>query len=337
MFETICDIKGLHCSNPLYYTPQYLENSYVKANHLAKHIHLFNQQISRIDYTLFSNLKGSISTIEETEEEKIYDGAIRSTPFESKNSVYFFNKELELYKIHTQKDAAQEEVLFSDSLKMPKILSVVKSFGHIKATQTDIVYNRFLEPEKIDEHNFHTNKKTCWEKQNQQPTKYIFKETDGLIFKIHIRNNREEQSKTTVIYTTDSQLSESKTYSQKNKTKLLYEAAFNYENGRLKEIIYTRYPFSIAENQVQKYLFLYNDKGLLTQFKDPLTTTNWSYDQNGNPVSVKKTGDSGHGLSEINMRYTYDMQNNWIRKEIETFIDKVKKSEKKLTRKLSYF
>ena len=65
----------------------------------------------------------------------------------------------------------------------------------------------------------------------------IFWSIKKRILKTHTRNNRDEQSKSTIIYDSNFQILESKTYSQKNKLELLYEAIFNYENNKLMNFI----------------------------------------------------------------------------------------------------
>lgn len=335
MFETICDINRLNYSNPIFYTEKYLKNEYVKANDLAKHIHLFNHQISRIDYSFFSDLKGFIHQLTETEIEKIFDGVIRSNPFEIKNTIYTFNKQTELYQVLTNKDGLLETILFSDSMKMPKTQRIIKSFPNINSSsQTDITYNDFLEYEAIEE-----DKRSNWVKPNQRNTKYVFKEKDGFIYKIHNRNDKHEQSKTTIIYNSSFQILESKTYSQKNKTELLYEAIFHYDKGILKKIVYTRHkPTKVfVGNWTQELIFEYDEKGLLINFKNDSLTRTWTYDQIENPISIKEIHDSGIFSLEVFMNYEYDKYNNWTKKVTATFINQVKKNDKQLTRKIEYF
>jgi hypothetical protein len=339
MFDTICDINRLNYSNPFFYSEKYLRNEYVKANDLAKHIHLFNHQITRIDYSLFSDLKGFIHKLAETEIEKTLDEAQGSNPLEIKNTIYTFNQKNELYQVLTNKHSFQETILFSDSMKMPKRLRIIESFDNINSSQTDITYNDFLEYEAIEEKTFYNDKRSNWVKPNQRNTKYVFKENDGLIYKIHIRNNKDEQSKTIIIYNNSFQILESKTYSQRNKTELLYEAIFNYDEGKLKEIVYIRHKPSkvFVGNSMQKIIFGYDEKGLLINFKNNSITKTWTYDQNENPISIKEIDDSRCYSLEVSTNYEYDTYNNWTYKETKTFIDKVKKNDKQVSRKIEYF
>jgi hypothetical protein len=40
---------------------------------------------------------------------------------------------------------------------------------------------------------------------------------------------------------------------------------------------------------------------------------------------------------EVSTNYEYDTYNNWTYKETKTFIDKVKKNDKQVSRKIEYF
>lgn len=338
MFETVCDINGFNILNPLFYTESYLQNEYVKANNLAKHIHLFNHQISHIDYTLFNDLKGVINKISETLKEKIYDGAIRSEPLQIQTKKYYFNINSELYQVIKNENGYQEVISFFDSLKMPKKLQIIKSFENNKSTQIDITYSELLEYDKIDEITFYDNKTENWRRANQRNTKYHF-EKNGKIHKIHIRNSREEQSKTTIFYNNFFQVLESKTYDQKNKSELLYEAIFAYNNNVLKSIKYIRYKPSRTSvgNWTMEFTFEYNENGMLENFKNNFTTKKWIYDKNGNPLSVKEFDNNGICIYEKKCNYKYDRKNNWTLKDEKTYVNNILKNENQISREIEYY
>lgn len=338
MFETICDINRLHLSNPFFYTPKYLQNNYVKANDLAKHIHLFNHQISRIDYSLFGDLKGNIYKLSEKEKVYYYDNAIRSNPFDLTNTVYSFNKNLELLQVLVDKTGSECQILFFDSLKIPGKLEIIESFDYVNSSRTEIIYNSFLEFEKIEETSFCNGMVSNWLKPSQRNTKYFFKE-NGQVLKTHTRNNRDEQSKSTIIYDSNFQILESKTYSQKNKLELLYEAIFNYENNKLVKIIYITYKskrFSDGDI-VQELIFEYNQKGLLAKLIKGDEIISWIYDKNENPILVKESDINGNDLYQMTAHYKYDKYNNWIYKREESFREKIKIYKKELFREIEYF
>ncbi|MCU0438475.1 MAG: hypothetical protein MUC49_11215 [Raineya sp.] len=339
MFETICDINRLNFYDPIFYTEKYQKNEYVKANDLSKHIHLFNHEISRIDYSMFSNLKGHISKLEETQKQRIYDGAIRTNLYETKDIIYHFKSNLELYQIIKNSYSSQEEILLFDSLKNPKNQRITQSFDNIKSSQTDITYNEFLEYQVIEESKFYDRKMSKWENQNQRNPKYIFKENEGLIYKIYNRNNRDEQSKTNIIYNWNFQILESKTYSQKKKTELLYEAIFHYEQGLLKKVIYIRHkPTKYYNGDYKEEInFEYDEKGLLVNLIRNSFAITWAYDQNENPIKVKTSNIDGRYSIETYNNYRYDNFNNWIYKESEDFIDGAKINHKQISRKIEYF
>ncbi|MCI3937823.1 hypothetical protein MQX03_11465 [Chryseobacterium aahli] len=144
------DINGLNIHNPLFYTESYLKNEYVKANNLAKHIHLFNHQISRIEYTIFNDLKGVIKKITDKVEQKISGGVICSEPYENYTREYYFKESLELYQIIKNEIAYQEIILFSDSLKMPEKVQEIKYFHNKISSRSDVTYSPFLEFEQIE-------------------------------------------------------------------------------------------------------------------------------------------------------------------------------------------
>ena len=335
----ICSINSLNFLNPFFYTEKYQKNEYVKANDLSKHIHLFNHQISRIDYLMFNDLKGFINKLDETQKEKIFDGAIRTDPFQIKNSVYTFNSNLELYQVVTNEYGSKEDILLFDSLRMPKMQRVTKLFNNVKSSQSDTTFNDFLEYQIIEGNTFYDGKTSKWENQNQRNPKYIFKEDEGLIYKIYNRNSRDEQSKTTIIYNRNFQILESKTYSQKNKNELLYETIFDYEQDLLKKVIYSRHKptKSFVGNWREELSFEYDNKGLLVNLKKKSLTTTWTYDQNENPIKIKSFNIDGGYSSETNINYKYDKFNNWIYKESEDFTDKSKINEKQISRKIEYF
>ncbi len=339
MFETVCDINGLNIPNPLFYSESYLQNEYVKANNLAKHIHLLNHQISHIDYAFFHDLKVIISQITEVVKEKIYDGAIRSEPFQIRTTKYYFNNTLELYQVIKNENAVQEVIVLSDSLKMPKKLQLVKSFDQNKSSQMDITYSEFLEFDQIDETTFYDNKNETkkWTRPNQRNTTYRI-EKNGEIHKIHIRNNKYEQSKTTIIYNNLFQVLASRTFDQKDKSKLLYEAMFTYNNNALQGMKYIRHMATnnLSGNWTKELTFEYTEKGMLERFKNDFTTKQWTYDNNGNPISVKEFDNNGSCICETKCNYQYDRKNNWTFKDEKTFINNVLKKETHISREIEY-
>jgi hypothetical protein len=338
MFETVCDINGINILNPLFYSESYLQNEYVKANNLAKHIHLFNHQISHIEYILFNDLKGIISKITETVKEKIYDVAIRSEPLQIHTKKYYFNNNFELYKVIKNENGYQEDISFFDSLKMPKKLQIIKSFDNNKSSQIDITYSEFLEFDQIDEKTFYDNKTKNWTRANKRNTKYRIEE-NGEIYKIHIRNNKDEQSKTTIIYNNFFQVLESKTYNQKDKSELLYEAKFSHNNNVLKSIKYIRHKTSKTSlgNWTRELTFEYNEKGMLENFNDGFTTKNWTYDKNDNPISVTEFDNNGICHNEKKYNYKYDRKNNWTFKDEKTYVNNILKNEIQISREIEYY
>ncbi|WP_300491592.1 hypothetical protein [Flavobacterium sp.] len=336
MSGTICDIKGLNNSDLLFYTERYLQNDYVKANDAAKHIHLFNSKI-RIDYALFGDLKSSIQRIYEKEKVYYFDAIIRSGPFETKNTTYTFLKNLELQRVLIEANGQQEDLLFSESLKVPEKLKIIKFFNNEKESQTEIIYNSFLEFDLIEEIQFPDGKINTWKKTNQSDSKYHFKE-NGQIFKFYVRNNSEEQSKTIVIYNSNFQILESKTYSQKNKSELLYEAIFHYSDHKLMKIVYVRHQStkSFSGNFAEEFIFEYNEKDLLVKFKNNAMTKIWDYDKNENPILVTELNSSGSVLFETAVDYRYDKYNNWTYKHTKNFRNKVLFKESQTFREIEY-
>lgn len=334
MFDTICDINRINLENPLFYTPKYLKNEYVKANDLAKHIHLFNHQISKVDYILFGELKGSICKI--SEKENNYDELAKSG-FEVINTIYSFNKNLELHQIVIDKNGYEENILFFDSLKAPQKLQIRKCFKSEVSSQTEIFYTDYLEYQSIEELTYSSGEVSKWEKPNQRDIKYHFKE-NGAVYKFHIRNNGDEQSKTTIVYNSDFQILESKTYSQKNKTELLYEAVFSYVDDILVKIVYIRHKASKSfMASTDEFIFEYNKKGLLINFKDNLITKTWDYDKNENPVLIREAANNGSSIFETSIKYRYDQYDNWTYKEIRKSRNNFKIIEKDIFREIEYF
>lgn len=338
MFESICDINGFNIVNPLFYTESFLQNEYVKANNLAKHIHLFNHQISHIDYSLFHDLKGNISKITETVIEKIYDGAIRSKPLQTHTQKYFFNINFELYQVIKNENGYQEVISFFDSLKMPKKIQIIKSFDNKLFSQIDITHTEFLEYDQIEETTFYDNRTNKWTRANQRNIKYHFNENSD-IYKIYFKNNKAEQSKTTIIYNKFFQVLEFKTYDQKDKSKLLYEVLFAYNNDILNSIKYIRYKQSKTKvgNWTEELIFEYNEKGLLESFKNNFTTKKWTYDKYGNPITIKEFDINGVSYYEKKCNYKYDQKNNWIFKEEKIFVKNILKNENQISREIEYY
>lgn len=336
MSGTICDITGLRHSDPLFYTKRYLQNDYVKANDAAKHIHLFDSKIT-VDYSLFATLRSNIQRISEEEKVYHYDDIVRSGPFELKNTIYSFNKNLELEKIVIEANGQQDNLWFSESLKAPKKLTIIRFFNKEKSSHTEITYTPFLEFDSIDEIQFYDGKISTWTKPNQVYTKYHFKE-NGSIVKSYIRNNSQEQSKTIELYNSGFQILESKTYSQKNKSELLYEAVFHYDDSKLMKIVYTRYKSTkyYIGNFIEEFIFEYNEKDLLIQFKNNAMTKTWDYDQNENPILVTELNSSGSVLFETAVAYRYDEHNNWTYKHTKNFRNKVIFKESHTSREIEY-
>ncbi|MCP2024948.1 hypothetical protein L1276_000088 [Flavobacterium sp. HSC-32F16] len=311
-----------------------MKNEYVKANHLAKHIHLFNHEISGVDYASFGELRGNICRI--SEKQNIHNETAQSG-FEVINTIYNFNKNLELYQLLIDKNGFEESILFFDSLKAPQIKQIRKSFNNKVSSQTEVFYTDYLEFKTIEEHTYYNGEISKWVNPNQGDTKYHFKE-NGSVYKFRIRNNRDEQSKTTIIYNSDFQILESKTYSQKNKTELLYEAVFSYVDNVLFKIVYIRHkPSKSLVASTYEFLFEYDKKGLLISFKDNFVKKTWNYDKNENPVLIKETPHNDSSIFETSMKYKYDKYNNWIYKEIKLSRNQLKISEKKIFREIEYF
>lgn len=321
MHNTIADIHGLHHSDPIFYTQKYLNNSYVKANHLAQHLHVFNQPVSRIDYAALGELKGQIHTLKEVRKEQTLDGAIRSEQTDITQTLYTFNEDLELVRQETERKGSAEHVLLAESLKKPTRIQVSKFLDGTLSSQTEIWLNDFLEYQQIEEETFYNSQKSTWKPDGHKTTKYGLKE-GAVVQKIHTRNNREEQSRSVTTYNDNFQIQELKAYDQKNKSEILYETLFLYnEKNMLNQIIYNRYksPNNLAGNWTQKLNFEYDPNGQLIRFTDHLSVTTWAYDQHGNPVSQKDYDHNGKIRFEKQNTYRYDPNGNWTFKEMDQF------------------
>lgn len=321
MFDSICNIKGIHYTDPFFFSNQYLHNVYVKANALARHIHVFNHPVSSIDYLLFDNVNHAIQTLTEIRKTKEFDKVIRSNPIETVKSKYTFNTALELVHCLHEKEGSTEEQFFTESLKSPHSIRMLKSFNGTLLESHTILFNSVLEYEKWEKTTFNTNARTVWEPDKQQTIKYIFKGGE-VKQKIIFRNDSYEQSKTILSFQNGDRIMDSKTYDQKNKTELLYEAIFEYQKqDYLSKIKYTRYKTikMFGGPCTQEHTFEYNTSGLLVKFSTGLITKTWLYDPYNNPIHLSECRVDGDRLWETNYRYSYDAYDNWIDKEMVLF------------------
>jgi len=341
MFETICDINRIHYADPIYYTKAFLDNPFVKANDLAKHIHFYNKELGGLSYSFFVNLKGLIKKITAIQKTQFSDGVVRSGPFETSSASYNFLDNRELVQ-HTRDDGGGKmEWIFLDSLRQPKKYVVERSINNTRFSQSDILFNDVLEYEEINELSFHDNSLKRQVLNKQQTTKYILRAGD--IRKTHNRNNRDEQSKSIITYNDAFQILTAKAYSQKDKSVLLYETEFFYNDNVLDKIIYTRHMPSrfYAGNVRQELNFEYNTEGLLSRFTDGFQIKTWEYDKNGNPVYIEESGINSNMGFETRNSYSYDDRVNWIYMKTNKFrfqdYRKVLISNAEINRQIEYF
>jgi len=321
MFETICDINRINYADPIYYTKSFLHNPYVKANDLAKHIHLYNKRIGDFKYYSFINLKGSIHKLTETKQEQFFDGVVRSGPFEISHTCYTFQDNHELIQHTKENGGSKRECFFFDSLKKPKALRVLNSVNDIRISQDDLLLNASLEYERSERLTFSNNSLHHWERDKQRTTKYGFREGKETQ-KIHTRNNRYEQSKSIITYDDEFQILAAKAYNQKDKTLLLYEAEFIYDVDKvLNKIIYTRHIPTryYAGNSTQNFDFEYDADGRLIRFITNGQTISWEYDDNDNPVYIEELNSIGGPGFEVRNSYRYDDRGNWVYKKTNKF------------------
>lgn len=342
MFETICDINRINYADPIYYTKAFLDNPYVKANDLAKHIHFYNKELGGLRYFFFINLKGTIREITEVQKEQFFDGVVRSGPFETSSACYNFLDNCELVR-HT-KDGGGDKTdwIFFDSLRQPKKCQVERSINNTRFSQSDILFNHALEYEEINELSFHDNSLKHQALNSQRTTKYILRAGD--IRKTHNRNDRDEQSKSIITYNEAFQILTAKAYSQKDKSVLLYEAEFFYNaDNVLNNIVYTRHMPSrfYAGNFRQELNFEYDANGRLNRFNDGFQIKTWEYDEKGNPVYIEESGINNNIGFETGNSYSYDDQGNWIFKKTNKFrfqdYRKVLLSSAEINRQIEYF
>ncbi len=314
MFETICDINRINYADPIYYTKSFLHNPYVKANDLAKHIHLYNKHLTDFKYYSFINLKGSINKLTETKQEQFFDGVVRSGPFETTRTCYTFQDNHELIQLTKDNGGSKRDWILFDSLKKPNTLRVLTFVNDVLISHEDISFNAFLEYERIGELPYSDDSLHHQERNRQRTTKYGFrsgKETQ----KIHYRNNSDEQSKSIITYNEEFMILSAKAHSQKDKSVLLYEAEFIYDaDNVLNKIIYTRHKPTryYAGNVSHELCFEYDDKGRLIRFTKDFHTITWEYDEHDNPIYIEESNSNGGMGFEARNSYKYDDQGNWI-------------------------
>jgi hypothetical protein len=317
MRDSICNIHGLNLLNPFFYIKEFLENDYVIANDLAKHLHFYDHEISRIEYLFFYGLKSKIKTITQ---QIILEEERHSNPSHVK-TICSFSENLELIEIIKEQDGGIEKITLLDGLKKPKSIQISNTIKDALSSLTEIFFDEDLQYEKIIEKEIYSNRKSEWIRNEQKTSKYILN-SDKKIQKILIRNNKYEQSKTVITYTDKFQIIDAKTYSQKNKEELIYEAEFIYdEENKLTKIIYkedkpTKHS---SGNWIEEVCFSYNSNGLLIQLDDKFQTKTWTYDSNKNVLSSKEYNKIGVIQWETNNTYVYDKKGNWTRKVTEKF------------------
>lgn len=342
MFETICDINRINYADPIYYTRAFLDNPYVKANDLAKHIHFYNKELGGLRYSFFINLKGTIRKITEVQKEQFFDGVVRSGPFETSSTCYNFLDSRELVRYTKDNGGDKMDWIFFDSLRMPKKYRVERSINNALFSRSDISFNDALEYEEINELSFHDNSLKHQAVNRQRTTKYILRVGD--IRKTLSRNNRDEQSKSIITYNEAFQILAAKAYSQKDKSVLLYEIGFFYDaDNVLNKIVYTRHMPSrfYAGNFRQELDFEYNADGRLNRFNDGFQIKTWEYDENGNPVYIEETGINNNMGFETHNSYSYDDKGNWVYKKTDRYrvqdYRKVLLSSAEISRRIEYF
>jgi YD repeat-containing protein len=338
MQRIICDIHGIDIHDPKYFTRQYLDNNYVKANNLARHIHVYNQEMSRVNYQLFHNLQAAIHILTETEQVRFFDGVVRSEPLETTQTTYTFNSHLELLQLTTEKDKSKTTVRLLDSLKQPTSIQIQKWFDNVETSKEEILLNGHLEYEQITRYTFPGNEAHNWTNNEPGSTRYGIK-AGNIVQKIHNRNNQHEQSKTVIHYNDEYQVTALQAFSQKNKAELLYELIFHYNNRSLHTINFTRH--AAPGNYTKELIFKYNDKGLLTSFHNDPFIKSWMYDEQGNSTQVQEYDINGVLLFETNCSYTYDNRGNWITKKESRYRQqqsgKVKFQESATSRIFEYY
>lgn len=343
MNEPICDIKGLRLLNPVFYTPQFLFNPYTLANDLAKHLHVYGVEISRTDYGMIGSLNGNIRILEEGHQEQVFDGAVRSNPYNLWKNTFFFNEHMELLKILFEDRNEKNEVVFNKTLKNPKSLQIVKSTEGVSSQKNTVFFDRFLHYQRIEEFNFHDHSHKLWENQRPVVSKYLYR-SDGTILRTLRTNAPEEQSKTSFEYNAGFQVQEIRSFDQKNKSQLLYEAKFQYgQNAFLKKVSFVRFNETKLDidNRKNELNFEYDEKGLLTKFDGGFYSRTWEYDNHNNPVCIREINHDGSLVWETFHAYEYDKYNSWTRRATNVYrIDnhvKTKTKESWITRIYSYF
>ncbi|KFF03407.1 hypothetical protein [Flavobacterium reichenbachii] len=317
MRDPICTIHGLNLLNPLFYTKEFLENDYVTANDLAKHLHFYDHEISRIEYLFFYGLKSKIKTITQ----QIILEKERHSNLSHVKTIYSFSENLELIEIIEEQAGEIEKITLLDSLKKPKSIQISKTIKDALSSLTEIFFDEDLQYEKIIGQEIYSSRKSEWIRSEQKTSKYIVN-SDKKIQKILIRNNKYEQSKTVITYKDKFQFIDAKTFSQKNKDELIYEAEFIYDpENKLTKISYkhNKPAKHFSKNWIEEVCFSYDTNGLLIQLEDKFQTKTWTYDSNKNVLSSKVYDKSGLIKLEKNNTYVYDKKGNWTRKVTEEF------------------
>lgn len=342
MNDPICDIHNIRIHHPLYYTQQFLTNEYVIANHLAKHIHLFDC-ILRPDYHFFNELRGNIHLVKEHNTPYQADQIERSGPYETTDTCYTFDSNKQLLQLTIQqngeKSTSKEEVYFLDSLQQPHTIKTVKSIDGIVRESKELQLSRALEYEGSVAHFTATNETKQWKREGPPISRYGIR-TGQPVQKIHNRTNTAEQTKATITYNDAWQIVKYQAFSQKNKTELVYEAVFRYDGNQvLQQITYTRYP--PAHPFSTDVLFEYDSQGFLVNCMEGPFKKSWQYDKQGNPVYYTFYDIYGLQLFESILSYTYDSTGNWITRTKSNYrvnkYNKTKFEENDTERVIAYY
>lgn len=309
----ICDIHGINIHDPLYYTKKFLTNEYVIANHLAKHVHLYDNMVWT-DYLFFNDLQGDIRSLKEHNTIYYFDQVVRSGPYETTDTIYTFNSNKELLQRSIQggsdKNTFKEEQFFVESLKQPHTIKRINSFNGIVSKTQEVFLSNTLEYVGGITRFMATNETEQWARQGPSTSRYGIR-NGRPPQKIHNRNNKNEQTKTTIAYNEAYQITSYQAFSQKNKTQLLYEAVFCYDNNQaLEKITYNRYPPNHAFST--DLSFEYDNRGLLISCTKGGSKQCWQYDEQGNPVYHSQDNVFGQKYFETTFSYTYDHAGNWI-------------------------
>ena len=299
----------IHLGTPLLYTGNQCKGAYNLANAQVAHINIYCKKVFRVDYEIFSGLKGSIKEIHE------------HNRFEPGNSLYsrsdngrsfLFNEQKELIQIEELETHRESKIEFIPSLKACRkqiITSYINSKVHSiitwhfdknmqYVTSESIIPSR-KEPKHIV--NYNTNNE-----------KYIFRD-DRIVQKNRYFNNAEEQSRAIIKFDEFSNIMEVRANKQNDKFHAYYGSVYHYNKyNNIEKIQFYRNSLGQNEDGINReYLFDYDENGNLKNYKlngSSNCIATYSYDTMGNLISCSKN------KNRIIYRYKFDNHGNWIKR-----------------------